>query len=117
MKTSKRNMGSEYSYRFTHHAVMDLEDDITYLSEDLKNIKAATDFQNRFEQSICRIRTFPNSGIRVFNEYLKRKNVRKIRVKPYMIYYSVDDKNRLIIILRIIYEKRDIDDMIQKMEE
>ena len=41
------------------------------------------------------------------NEHLKRNDVRRFLVDNYICYYIVDDEERNIVILRLVYGKRD----------
>jgi len=110
-------MGYELTYRLTKYAVSDLDEIVSYISNELSNSKAAADFIKRYEKAIHEIRTFPNSGALAGNEFLPVMHVRKKMIDNYMLYYTVDLQNNQIVILRIIYAKRELTDLIKKMAE
>ena len=67
------------------------------------------------EDKISDICTFPESGEIVNNEYLLRSDIHKCLVRNYIAYYFYDKKMERIVILRIIYGKRDQNLIFQNM--
>ena len=43
------------------------------------------------------------------NKFLTRRDVRRILIKNYIAYYIIDDDKSCIVILRVVYGKRDQD--------
>ena len=109
-------MASEYSYRFTQKAVEDLDSIISYIAVELDNPKAAMGFADEVAERIKDARTFPDIGALVVNDYLPIKNVKKLIVGNYIIFYYPNDKDKLIIVLRIVYGKRSMDEIIKELE-
>lgn len=95
-----------YNYKFTEAARLDLDEILTYISSTLNNPKAAGDFLKNVKSVIENIRHFPHMGSVPDNEYVTNKNVRKVLIGNYLMYYLPDDNEREIVILRIIYGKR-----------
>ena len=100
-------MASEWNYKYTDKAVEDLEQIMFYISEKLSNKKAASDFLNELEATVGILTSFPKSGTLVKNNYLSDANVRFMVLQNYMVYYYPDYEKLAIIILRIIYGRRD----------
>ena len=109
-------MASEYGYRFTQKAIEDFDAIISYIAVELDNPKAAAGFADEVAERIKDARTFPDMGAPVVNEYLPINNVKKLIVGNYIIFYYPDDKDKLIIVLRIVYGKRSMDEITKELE-
>ena len=44
----------------------------------------------------------------ISNEFIKRTDIRKVNIKNYVMYYVCDKEHENIIILRVVYNKRDL---------
>ena len=108
-------MDSKYFYRFTEQAIHDFEEILHYISADLENPIAAKNLQRKIFERIDLIRVFPDSGSSVNNEFLSDKNVRKILVGNYIIYFKVHHDEEMITIVRIVYGKRNLDEIFKLM--
>jgi toxin ParE1/3/4 len=60
----------------------------------------------RIETSIMRLRNFPYSCNFVVDEFLKNKGYRKLIVDNYVAFYLVDEIEKQVIILRILYVRQ-----------
>lgn len=106
-------MACEYSYRFAQSAERDLDEILRYISIDLANPVAAQGFGRKVFEKIDMIRTFPDSCELVDNEFLSDKAVRKLLVDNYVLYYKADYSERTIVIIRIVYGKRNLDEVLK----
>jgi len=120
-------MESKYSYQFTKSAKNDLEQILHYIKIDLGNPTAAFSFINKFQdptaafsfinkfqEAISNIQLFPNSCPKVINKFLSESIIiRKKLISNYVLYYSVNDNLKSIIILRIIFSHRDTDNILK----
>ena len=79
-------------------------------STDLYNNIAANNLFNNIFTTIDNIVTYPLSYPIVSNEYVRRKDVRKAIIDNYNLYYIVKDS--IIYVLRIIYNKRDLSELL-----
>ena len=102
-------MASDWNYNYTNKAIEDLEQIIYYISEKLSNKKAASESLDELESTNGILTSFPKSGTLVKNNYLSDSNVRFSVVKNYILYYYTDYEKLTIIILRIVYGRRDPD--------
>lgn len=73
----------------------------------MSNPDAATDFADELEEKIEELCKTPKSGRPVSNEFMRRDDVRRILVGNFVAYYIVDDEAKRIVILRVVYGKRD----------
>ncbi len=109
-------MESKFRYRLTQKAEDDLDGIVSYIALELSNTQAATDFVDHLQKIIEEARLFPESGAPVINEYLPSTEVRKKLVDNYIMYYLPDFTERTVYIVRIIYSKRNMDEIFRKME-
>ena len=109
-------MASRYGYQFTKHATDDLNGIVSYLSDELESPSAAEHFFNQLTAAIDAVRTFPEGAPLVANEYLPRSDVRKAQVGSYLMYYLPDQQAKTITILRIVYAKRNLEEILRELE-
>lgn len=108
-------MEFEYSYRFTEKAVRDFDEILHYISVDLANPIAAQNLGKKVFEKIDVVRAFPDSGTPIDNEYLLDKAVRKLLVDNYIIYYKAYSTEKIISIVRIVYGKRNLDEILRNI--
>lgn len=109
-------MASKFGYRLTKRAESDLDGIVLYITVDLANPQAASDFVDKLQDTIEEARAFPESGSPVHNEFLQIENVRKKLVGNYIMYYLLDVGENIIYILRIVYGKRNLDEILKKLD-
>ena len=68
------------------------------------------------QDTIEEARAFLESGSLVHNEFLQIENVRKSLVGNYIVYYLLDIGENIIYILRIVYGKRNLDEILKKLD-
>lgn len=95
-----------FDYSFTDAAKADLDEILSYISIELDNPTAAASFFESVEKTLSQLVEFPESGSIVENEYLAAENIRKVPIGNYSLYYSPDSVQSTIVIIRIIYSKR-----------
>jgi len=95
-----------FSFSFTAAATADLDEILSYLSTELANPTAASAFIDHVEKTISRLVEFPQSGSVVENEFVTAKNIRKVPVGNYMLYYTLDNVEETVVIIRVLYAKR-----------
>lgn len=108
-------MECKYSYRFTEKAEQDFDEILRYISVDLANPAAAQKLGRKMFEQIDMVRAFPESGAPVDNEFLADKTVRKLLVDSYIIYYKAHYDEKIISVIRIVYGKRNLDEILKTM--
>ena len=108
-------MEYKYSYRFTEKAEQDFDEILRYISVDLANTTAARNLGKKMFEQIDMVRAFPDSGTPVDNEFLLDKAVRQLSVDNYIIYYKTHYDEKAISIIRIVYGKRNLDEILMTM--
>lgn len=108
-------MVSEFRCVLTEKAVADYEDIIRYITVELANPSAATSFADEVQQRIDEIMLFPESGALINNEYVFEPDVRKKLIGNYIMFYRPNKDSMTIEILRIVYGKMNLTDIIGKL--
>ena len=108
-------MSSKYQYHFTKKAETDLGEILSYISIDLSNPDAAASFLKDVQTVIASICSVPKIGRMVENEFLPDKEIRKSLVGNYVLYYLPDAAEMTISILRILYGRRNLDELVREI--
>ncbi len=95
--------GNSYILKFTPKANEDLEQIYAYISGKLFSEIAADNLLERIENSLMRLRNFPYSCSFVLDEPLKNRGYRKLIVDNYIAFYLVDETEKLLVVMRILY--------------
>ena len=109
-------MVSKFGYRLNKRAESDLDGIVSYIAVFLANPQAASDFVDKLQDNIEEARAFPESGSLVHNEFLQLESVRKKLVGNYIMYYLPDMGEEIIYVLRIVYRKRNMDEIFKKLD-
>ena len=105
----------QYSYVLTETAESDLDEILDYIANELMNPDAASFFADAFDEVMEEICRAPKTGRLVSNPYLKRSDVRRVLVKNYIAFYLLDDDREQIVVLRVVYSKRDLNEILKDL--
>lgn len=105
----------KYDYVLTEVAEADIDEIFEYITVDLANPDAASDFADELEEKLDELSKTPKSGRLVENEFLKRDDIRRILVGNFIAYYIIDDEKKQIVVLRVVYSKRDQVKILKEM--
>ena len=104
-----------YKIEFLPIAKKDIDDIIYYISHNLKNITASKKIRDLFISSFEKILDFPY-GCSVYKPLGTLNNeYRNYKVKNFLIFYTINDKNNIITITRILYQKMNISNILEKL--
>ncbi len=109
-------MASKYQYRLSQKAADDLDGIVSYIASELSNPQTAADFLSRLEKVIDEIRSFPESGAPVNNEFLSNTKLRKKTVGSYLLYYLSVPETETAYIVRIVYGKRNMEEILRQLD-
>ena len=59
-----------------------------------------------------RLKEFPFSCNYVADEYLKSKGYRKLIIDNYIVFYLVEEENKQVIIMRVLYGKQKYENLL-----
>lgn len=108
-------MEYEFNYRLSKKAEEDLDNIISYIAVELSNKKAATDFIKKLQNSIEQVCLFTESGAPVNNDFIFDIDIRKKIIDNYIMYYLPDLSKKIIYIVRIVYSKKNMDEILQQL--
>ncbi len=105
-------MESRYKIKITPKAEEDLNEVFSYISLELANNNAAKGLMSKIESSIMRLQAFPFSCSSVEDELLKEKGYRKLIIENYIVFYMVNELERHVVIMRVLYGRHKYQDLI-----
>ena len=91
-----------YKIIFSASFKKDIRDIIYYILYNLKNQSAAFNLTKKFQEGVNSILIFPYGSpvsIKLKKEY------RKVRVKNYLIFYTINEEEQSITLVRVLYKK------------
>jgi len=97
----------KYNVQVSNNAEEDLDTIIEYFIYKLKAIGAANDFLSLFEQKIDNLRTSPKAYKIIDDDELRLEEIRVFQIKNYLCFYMIDEKNKIVSIIRVLYGRRD----------
>ena len=102
-----------YKLEFLPIAKKDMDDIIYYISNNLKNKTAAISLSKCFINAANSILEFPY-GLSEYKPTSKLNNVyRSIRIKNFLMFYTINEKKKIITIVRVLYQKMDITSILE----
>lgn len=96
-----------YTLQFTEPAEEDLLSTLRYISDVLKSPDAAKSLLKEIEEQTKILKTSPLCYALVLDDYLCSNGIRSFLVKNYLIFYVVDEEEKIVSIIRILYARRD----------
>lgn len=98
---------------FTYRKKKDIDNIIYYISYNLKNLTAARKLRDLFMKSLDYITEFPY-GSQIYKPLGTLKyEYRSYRVKNFLMFYTINKEEKLITIVRVLYQKMDISSILE----
>ena len=104
-----------YNYVLTESAEADIDEAFDYIANELVNPDAASAFADELEEKLEEICKTPKAGRPVHNPYLKRDDIRRDLAKNYIAYYLINEEAAKIVVLRVVYNRRDQDKLLKSL--
>ena len=105
-----------YRIEYTKIAFEDLNNIFDYISNELKNKTAASKLLTLFKQQIEIIKVFPYANPRFYPSCYTKYEYRRCIIKNYSLFYIVNEDNKLVLVVGIVYSKRDISNILSEKE-
>lgn len=103
---------NHYHIQFTPLAFEDLDEIDSYITNTLSNEQAAERLIAEMEKSISQLRQFPRIGAEVEDAYLSAKGYRRLVVDNYLVFYLINEAQKAVIIMRILYGAREYHNLL-----
>ena len=104
-----------YEVRLTPEATSDLRSIFEYIAFDLQSVQNAAGQLDRLEQEIASLDQMPERFQAYEKEPWKSRNLRRMPVDHYLVYYIPDHKSKTVTVLRVMYGGRDADRQLKKL--
>ncbi|MCL2010502.1 MAG: type II toxin-antitoxin system RelE/ParE family toxin [Synergistaceae bacterium] len=98
---------AEYKIEITARAKLDMREVHAYISSNLKEPNIAGRLLDKIETEILTLKSMPLRHAVERDEQLKLKNLRKLVVDSYLVFYTVNEKTETVFIVRVLYARRD----------
>lgn len=105
-------MADKYRLKFTPIAEDDLDEIFRYVDEQLVAPQAADNLLDELERQIMRLCDFPYCGSAAESKMLADKGYRKLVVKNYVAFYLVDELEKQVVIMRVLYGSRQYEELL-----
>ena len=101
-----------YKIMRTDKAEDQLRDIIYYIADDSGSVDIALKYLDKIEESIDRLKQFPNSRSIPRYSILKKQGYRVVIVEKHLIFYKVNEGNKAVIIYAIVDGRREYQNLI-----
>lgn len=95
-----------YSINITRSAEQDLNEAVDYIEYVLKNPTAADDLLENVLKNLYPLENNPYIYPIVDNPVLKAWKIRFVAIKNYLAFYTIDEQEGIVYIVRFLYGKR-----------
>ena len=96
-----------YNIKLTEEARSDLDDAVTYITERLSNKAEAESLIMEFTEKLQLLVTSPEVYTLCENPRLRKNAYRRFVIGNYIVFYKISEVDKIVYIIRIVYEKRD----------
>ena len=97
----------EYNLRITDRALDDMEAIYKHIADVLLEPQTALNMIDLLEESIAKLLHMPHSRPVVTDARLSLEGYRKLVVKNYIVFFTIDNKENVVNIERVLYGRRD----------
>lgn len=95
-----------YNIDISELAERDLKEIILYISSQLEAPMTAREMLVEFNSAISSLSQLPYRISLVADERLAALNYRMLKVKNYLVFFTIDEEGKCIDIVRILYARR-----------
>lgn len=98
---------TQFKVELTEPAVQDLEDILQYISGILREPNAAKNLLRAMQQEIAALHQMPERHPLIPDDILPGTAIRRLFVKNYTVFFTVDSASATVTVVRILYSRRD----------
>jgi len=96
-----------YSLNITDIAEEDILATVRYITNELKNSIAANILLDEIERYEKILEEMPGIYPFVNDEYLAGKGLKYVTIKNFLMFYTIDEKEKIVTVIRFLYRRRD----------
>jgi len=97
----------KYNVELTEVAENDLMEIVRHITFQLSTPGSALDLVGKFEEALKSLSISPERCPLVADQRLSQLGYRKLIVKNFIVFFSINEKERIVDVERILYAKRD----------
>ena len=97
----------KYSLNITDIAEEDILSTVRYIANVLKNPIAANRLLDEIERHEKTLEGTPGIYPSVHDEYLAEKGLKYVKIKNFLLFFTMDKKTKIVNIVRFLYGRRD----------
>lgn len=102
----------KYEILRTDKADDQLREIIFYIAGDSGDVDTALEYLDRIETAINRLQEFPKSGSVPRYSILKKQGYRVVIVERHLVFYKINEAERVVIIYAIVDGRREYRNLI-----
>jgi plasmid stabilization system protein ParE len=106
-----------YSLNITDIAEEDILSTVRYIANVLKNSIAANNLLDEIEKYEKILEDTPGIYPFVYDEYLSGRGLKYVPIKKHLLFYTIDEKNKIVNIIRFLYGRRDWKNILRNSED
>jgi len=98
---------AKYRVDVSEPAEDDLKNIVRYIAAQLSAPLSALNMMELLEKAMVELSDIPQRCSLVTDERLSQMGYRKLVVRNYVVFFSIDEKNKVVDVERILYGRRD----------
>ncbi len=102
----------KYKILRTDKAEEQLREIIFYIADDSGNVDIALEYLDKIETAINRLQELPESGSTPRYSILKKQGYRVVIVERHLVFYKINEEDKLVIIYAIVDGRREYHNLI-----
>ena len=97
----------QYKVLMTEPAADDLQSIARYIAEELLEPAIAKKLVGKIKEAVMSLAKLPARHALVADERIAAQRIRKLIVENYMAFYVISEKDETVMVIRILYGRRD----------
>ena len=95
-----------YAVRLTEHAILQIQETVSYISKVLLVPETATAWAECLENQIAKLDTMPARFPLTDIEPWSTNGIRRMNVKNFVVYFHIDENCKEVWVTSVVYSKR-----------
>ena len=98
---------TEYSISIGKLAERDMRETVSYIQEVLFQPESAKRIYRAIKEQINSLSTMPERYAVIAEEPYASMGLRKVKAENYLIFYIVNEKEKMVSVVRVLYDRRE----------
>lgn len=97
----------EYTVKMTSHATQQIWEAVSYISKSLREPEIAKRWTAYLQKEISSLDTMPARNPLTSQEPWHSKGIHKMAVKNFIVYYLIQEDDKIVWVTAVVYGRRD----------